>query len=340
CNRRAATCGLRSCAGCCLCFVSGTEPDRMCAQVFTIADESPYLLIFGVPSIGLLKPLEERIQKIEDVQQIRKVSHPESEEFTETYIVKFRSVNLARNVKRRLDDSSFYGGFLHIVYAPEYESVAECRVKMHSYRRLNDAEADKATRTLKLKERQRSSLNTEKTGVDLEVTDELSTSACTSLQAKRVFTPLPTMSKEDAVLLSNPYTIPLHITSPSQSKQQRGDALDDARNYWASRGLDFLSNSKRHPIQSAHPSPIPLPTEASTDRPFGIPLATQQALLRQPTSESAPQEHSALKWSYLPQSVSSTTVPASKDLTEFIPRSVAKANRLLTGILPPLKERK
>ncbi|VDK23056.1 unnamed protein product [Taenia asiatica] len=231
-------------------------------QVFTIADESPYLLIFGVPSIGLLKPLEERIQKIEDVQQIRKVNHPESEEFTETYIAKFRSVNLARNVKRRLDDSSFYGGFLHIVYAPEYESVAECRVKMHSYRRLNDAEADKATRTLKLKERQRSSLNTEKTEVGLAVTDELSTSAHTSLQAKRVFTPPPKMNKEDAVLLSNPYAMPLHITSPSQSKQQRGDALDDARNYWASRGLDFLSNSKSHPIQSAHPSPIPLPIEA------------------------------------------------------------------------------
>ncbi|KAL5111658.1 hypothetical protein TcWFU_002867 [Taenia crassiceps] len=311
-------------------------------EVFTIADESVYLLIFGVPSIDLIMPLKERIQQIEDVQHIRKVNHPECEEFTETYIAKFRSVNLARNVKRRLDDSSFYGGLLHIVYAPEYETVAECRVKMHSYRRLNDAETGKATaaKALKAKGRQRNPLNIGRTGIDLEGTDELSTSTCTSLQAKRIPSPPSAMSKGDATLLSNPYAMSLHIASALQNKQPRGDALDDAHNYWASRGFDFLSDSKRHSIQSVHLSPVPLLTGHSTDRPIGISLATRQAFSRHPEAESAPQERSAPEWSYLPRSVSSITVPASKALTKFIPRSVIKANRLLSGILPPPKERK
>lgn len=112
-----------------------------------------------------------------------------------------------------------------------------------------------------MKVRQRSLSKTEKTEAGLEVADELSTSACTSLQEKRVSTPSLTTSGGDADLLSNPYVIPLHIALASQNKQQRVDALDDARNYWASRGFDFLSNSKRHPIQSAHPDPVPLLTE-------------------------------------------------------------------------------
>lgn len=44
----------------------------------------------------------------------------------------------------KLDDASFYGGFLRIVYAPEYESVSECRIKLHSFRRFNDIAAKKA----------------------------------------------------------------------------------------------------------------------------------------------------------------------------------------------------
>ncbi|VDM16044.1 unnamed protein product [Hydatigera taeniaeformis] len=222
---------------------------KRAVKVFTIADESMYLLIFGAPSIGLLKPLKERIQQFEEIQQISKVSHPEAEEFTETYLVKFRSVNLARNVKRRLDDSSFYGAFLHIVYAPEYETVAECRVKMHSYRRLNDSEAV-AWRTHSMKGRWDSSLNTEKTVVDLGVAEELSTSVSTATVA----------TSEDAVLFGNPYAVPLHMVSASQIKRQMGDALDDARNYWASRGLDFFHNSKHHSLQPTDPSPIPLLT--------------------------------------------------------------------------------
>ncbi|CDS40566.1 expressed conserved protein [Echinococcus multilocularis] len=301
-----------------------------------------YLLIFGVPSIDLLNPLKERIQQIESMHQFHKVTHPESEAFTETYIAKFGSVNSARNVRRRLDDSPFYGGFLHIVYAPEFESVAECRVKMHSYRRFNDTVARKATvaRSLEMKECQRSSLNTEKTEVGLEVNNELPTSSCISLQTKQVSAPLLTTSWGGPVSFSNPYSKTLPMVLASQNQQQRGDAIDDARNYWALRGFDSPDSSKHHPIHSAQPKSIPFSTKQLANRLVGIPLVTQQTSLRQPISVFEPQEHSALKWSYLPPSEPSTTVPVSRALTKFIPRSVIQASRSPPSIRPPLKRKK
>ena len=55
-----------------------------------------YLLFFGVPSIALSKELEEKIQAVAPFKQMYKVLHSESEEFTETFLVKFNSVNSAR----------------------------------------------------------------------------------------------------------------------------------------------------------------------------------------------------------------------------------------------------
>ncbi len=49
-----------------------------------------------------------------------------------------------RRVKFALDETAFYGGSLRVVYAPEFESAAECRVKIHSYCRYNDVVAAKA----------------------------------------------------------------------------------------------------------------------------------------------------------------------------------------------------
>ena len=40
-----------------------------------------------------------------------------------------------RFAKKRLDDWSFYGGVLHVCYAPEYETVQETREKLQERRR-------------------------------------------------------------------------------------------------------------------------------------------------------------------------------------------------------------
>lgn len=39
-----------------------------------------------------------------------------------------------RAAKRNTDEKSFYGGILHVCYAPEYETVEDIRKKLHDRR--------------------------------------------------------------------------------------------------------------------------------------------------------------------------------------------------------------
>lgn len=62
--------------------------------------------------------------------------------FTDVYHVKFHKLEHARRAKRFLDATEFYGGILHISYAPEYESLDELRRKLTQrrnevYQRIN-----------------------------------------------------------------------------------------------------------------------------------------------------------------------------------------------------------
>lgn len=45
-------------------------------------------------------------------------------------MVQFAEIQDARKAKKFLDATNFYGGVLHISYAPELESTAETRAKM------------------------------------------------------------------------------------------------------------------------------------------------------------------------------------------------------------------
>ncbi|VDN97671.1 unnamed protein product [Rodentolepis nana] len=186
-------------------------------KVFTIADESMYLLIFGVPSIDLSNLLTEKIQQISPVQSIRKIDYPDPEAFTDTYLLKFATINFARNVKRRLDDTSFYGGILHIAYAPEYESVSECRNKMHTYRQINDTIAKKAAIE---KHREITDYN-RRSEESLLIPDVQPPSKFISTPSSSLATGL----NVETTALSNPYSTPLPIPLSSQSNaQQIGDA--------------------------------------------------------------------------------------------------------------------
>lgn len=50
--------------------------------------------------------------------------------FTECYHVHYAKIQSARIAKRQLDNRSFYGGVLHVCYAPERESVEDTRAKL------------------------------------------------------------------------------------------------------------------------------------------------------------------------------------------------------------------
>ncbi|XP_066246408.1 RNA-binding protein 48 isoform X2 [Euwallacea similis] len=80
-------------------------------KVYTVNNESQHLYIYGVPQVNLRKELKHLCSKYGDV------------------------IQSARIAKRLIDTRSFYGGILHVCYAPECESIEETRKKLVQRRR-------------------------------------------------------------------------------------------------------------------------------------------------------------------------------------------------------------
>ncbi|CAG9863455.1 unnamed protein product [Phyllotreta striolata] len=99
-------------------------------KVYTINQESQHFYVYGVPSINLRNELRRLCAKYGQVLSISVVSDVETEIFTECYHVRYQRIQSARIAKRLLDGRSFYGGILHICYAPECESVQETKLKL------------------------------------------------------------------------------------------------------------------------------------------------------------------------------------------------------------------
>ncbi|KAF3707512.1 RNA-binding protein 48 [Channa argus] len=104
-------------------------------KVYTINLESRYLMIQGVPAIGLMTELIQLCALYGTVEVYRPLDEYPAEEFTEVYLVKFQKLTSARAAKRHMDETSFYGGVLHMCYVPEYETVEDTRLKLQDRRR-------------------------------------------------------------------------------------------------------------------------------------------------------------------------------------------------------------
>ncbi|XP_011186319.2 RNA-binding protein 48 [Zeugodacus cucurbitae] len=104
-------------------------------KVYTVANESKHLLVFGVPKINLKQEIKCKLKRCGDIEFIQCVTEEiakkvELEAFTDVYHVTYTKVQAARRAKRYLDAQEFYGGILHISYAPEYETTEELRQKL------------------------------------------------------------------------------------------------------------------------------------------------------------------------------------------------------------------
>ncbi|CAL8296529.1 unnamed protein product [Lota lota] len=104
-------------------------------KVYTINLESRYLMVQGVPAIGVMSELIQRCALYGAIEEYRPLDEYPAEEFTEVYLVKFQKLTSARAAKRHLDEKSFYGGVLHVCYVPEYETVEDTRLKLQDRRR-------------------------------------------------------------------------------------------------------------------------------------------------------------------------------------------------------------
>ncbi|XP_021017516.1 RNA-binding protein 48 [Mus caroli] len=99
-------------------------------KVYTINLESQYLLIQGVPAVGAMKELVERFALYGAIEQYNALDEYPAEDFTEVYLIKFVKLQSARVAKRKMDEQSFFGGLLHVCYAPEFETLEETRKKL------------------------------------------------------------------------------------------------------------------------------------------------------------------------------------------------------------------
>nr|XP_021197303.2 RNA-binding protein 48 [Helicoverpa armigera] len=97
-------------------------------KVYSINNESRHLLVFGVPSLNLRQETKALFAKFGKLQ-FNLTKYP-SEQFTETYHAAFQDIQAARLAKKMLDTKNFYGGNLHICYAPEFENVDDTRQKL------------------------------------------------------------------------------------------------------------------------------------------------------------------------------------------------------------------
>ncbi|KAL4629883.1 RNA-binding protein 48 [Arapaima gigas] len=104
-------------------------------KVYTINLESRFLLVQGVPAVGAMKELVQLFALYGVVEEYRVLDEYPAEQFTEVYLFKFQKLQGARMAKRNLDERSFFGGLLHVCYAPEYETVEDTRQKLQDRRR-------------------------------------------------------------------------------------------------------------------------------------------------------------------------------------------------------------
>ncbi|XP_023243845.1 uncharacterized protein LOC111641838 [Centruroides sculpturatus] len=104
-------------------------------RVYTVNQESCYLLIQNVPSVGNREELKEFCEQYGLIDDIYPLDDYPSEEFTDVYLVKYSNFSSSRAAKKQLDNRSFFGGVLHVCYAPEFETVEETRSKLADRRR-------------------------------------------------------------------------------------------------------------------------------------------------------------------------------------------------------------
>ncbi|XP_017866854.1 PREDICTED: RNA-binding protein 48 [Drosophila arizonae] len=104
-------------------------------KVYTVASESRHILIFGVPKVNLHSEIKNKLQQFGKLRSFSCVTSEmagriELEAFTDVYAAQFERLEHARRAKRQLDAKQFFGGILHISYAPERENSQELREKL------------------------------------------------------------------------------------------------------------------------------------------------------------------------------------------------------------------
>ncbi|XP_028107399.1 RNA-binding protein 48-like isoform X2 [Camellia sinensis] len=129
-----------------MCFMSQRErvqqsdmsryrDDSPAVRVYTVCDESKYLIVRNVPALGCGDELSKLFGSYGEIEECKPKDDEDCEPFTDVYWIKFYVVNNARFAKRKLDEFVFLGNRLQVSYAPHYESLSDTKDKLEGRRK-------------------------------------------------------------------------------------------------------------------------------------------------------------------------------------------------------------
>lgn len=113
---------------------SREEGDPPAVRVYTVCDESRYLIVRNVPALGCIDELVKLFGQFGPIEEYRLLDEEECEPFTDVYWIKFVHISNARFAKRKLDEYKFLANLLQVTYAPEYETLLDTKDKLEERR--------------------------------------------------------------------------------------------------------------------------------------------------------------------------------------------------------------
>ncbi|CAA3006985.1 RNA-binding 48 isoform X1 [Olea europaea subsp. europaea] len=111
------------------------KEDHPAVRVYTICDESKYLIVRNVPSLGCGDELLKLFSTYGQVEECKPMDAEDCEPYTDVYWIKYYQVDNARFAKRKLDEFIFLGNQILVSYAPQYESLSDTKEKLEGRRK-------------------------------------------------------------------------------------------------------------------------------------------------------------------------------------------------------------
>ncbi|KAJ3690984.1 hypothetical protein LUZ61_020148 [Rhynchospora tenuis] len=111
------------------------KDEPVAVRVYTVCDESKYLIVRNVPSLGCGEELKNLFESYGPVEECKPMDAEDCEPYTDVFFIKFSQVSNARFSKRKLDESIFLGNRIQVTYAPQFETLSDTKEKLEVRRR-------------------------------------------------------------------------------------------------------------------------------------------------------------------------------------------------------------
>ncbi|KAL6062405.1 RNA-binding protein 48 [Balamuthia mandrillaris] len=103
-------------------------------KVYTVNQESRYLIVQNVPTVGASKELINLFALYGTIEEWRFLDDYPAPEYTEVYWIRYAHIAEARFAKKKCNNYNFFGSLLHVAYAPEFETISDTCLKLEERR--------------------------------------------------------------------------------------------------------------------------------------------------------------------------------------------------------------